>query len=275
MDKYAVFGNPIHHSRSPDIHAAFAEQTVQDLTYEPICAPLDSFAETVKTFIASGGRGMNVTVPFKEEAWQLANERSERAELAGAVNTLTLSASGRLHGDNTDGIGIVRDIRDNHGFDFAGKRVLVLGAGGAVRGILQILLQEHPSDVVVANRTRAKAETLADLFSAFGTINACELDNLSGGFDLIINGTAASLQGELIQLPEGLVTANTWCYDMMYSADMTPFNLWAKAQGACCQLDGLGMLVEQAAESFFIWRGVKPNTQPVIEAIRAELAKGK
>lgn len=275
MARYAVFGNPIGHSRSPAIHAAFAEETKQQLTYEAICAPVDGFSATVREFAAAGGKGLNVTVPFKEEAWALADARSDRAELAGAVNTLTIADDGSLHGDNTDGIGIVRDIKINHGFDFSNKRVLVLGAGGAVRGVLQVILQEQPKEVVVANRTVAKAEVLAELFQTFGHISASAIEQLAGEFDLIINGTAASLQGSMISLPAGLVGTHTWCYDMMYSADVTPFNQWAKSQGAAKQLDGLGMLVEQAAESFYIWRGVKPQTQPVISAIREQLTKGK
>ena len=275
MARYAVFGNPIGHSRSPAIHSAFAEETKQPLTYEAICAPLDGFAATVHEFAASGGKGLNVTVPFKEEAWALADARSDRAELAGAVNTLTIADDGSLHGDNTDGIGIVRDIKINHGFDFSNKRVLVLGAGGAVRGVLQVILQEQPKEVVVANRTAEKAQALADLFQAYGHIRATAIEQLAGEFDLIINGTAASLQGSMINLPAGLVGTHTWCYDMMYSADLTPFNQWAKSQGAEKQLDGLGMLVEQAAESFYIWRGVKPQTKPVIAAIREQLTQGK
>jgi shikimate dehydrogenase len=271
MDRYAVFGNPISHSKSPAIHTAFAKQTSQVLNYEAICAPVDKFEETVKAFLADGGKGLNVTVPFKEDAWKLAVLRSERAELAGAVNTLYLNQEGLLCGENTDGVGMVRDIQHNHGYSIQGKRVLILGAGGAVRGVMKPVLEQQPKQVVIANRTLAKAETLAALFAPFGHITASAFETLEGPFDLIINGTAASLQGEMPALPEGMLHSQSWCYDMMYSAAQTPFNQWAERQGACQQLDGLGMLVEQAAESFYIWRGIRPDTQSLIQITRSEL----
>lgn len=270
-DRYAVFGNPISHSKSPAIHQAFAQACQQDMHYEAICAPLDDFKGAVEAFILKGGKGLNVTVPFKEEAWQLAKVRSPRAELAGAINTLYLNDAQQLCGDNTDGIGLVRDICVNHHYSISGKRVLVLGAGGAVRGVLQPILEQSPSEVVIANRTVSKADALVTLFDGLGDVRASAFEALEGEFDLIINGTAASLQGELPPLPSGLVGGNTWCYDMMYGADITPFNQWAKTQGAAQQLDGLGMLVEQAAEAFSIWRGVRPATDDVIRAIRNQL----
>ena len=271
MDRYAVFGNPISHSKSPDIHTQFAQQTRQLLSYEAVCAPVDKFEETVVSFLAEGGRGLNVTVPFKEDAWQIAKVRSERAELAGAVNTLYLNDGGVLCGENTDGVGMVRDIQENHGYTIAGKKVLVLGAGGAVRGVMKPVLEQNPSEIVIANRTVSKAQTLAELFSPFGSVSASSLDTLSGPFDLIINGTAASLQGEMPVLPQGMVHSQSWCYDMMYSAEPTPFNRWASNEGACRQLDGLGMLVEQAAESFYIWRGVRPETESLIKSLREQI----
>lgn len=269
MDRYAVFGNPISHSKSPIIHAQFAQQTSQLLSYEAICAPVGKFEETVQTFLAEGGRGLNVTVPFKEDAWAMAEVRSDRAELAGAVNTLYVNDAGQLCGENTDGIGMVRDIQENHGYKIAGKKVLILGAGGAVRGVIKPVLEQNPQQLVIANRTVSKAETLADMFAPYGCVSASGFANLEGPFDLIINGTAASLQGEMPSLPDGMLHSKSWCYDMMYSATQTPFNRWAECHGACQQLDGLGMLVEQAAESFYIWRGVRPETQGLINSLRS------
>ncbi|WP_372738717.1 shikimate dehydrogenase [Neptunomonas sp.] len=271
MDRYAVFGNPISHSKSPAIHTEFAQQTSQSLTYEAICAPVGKFAASVDAFLADGGKGLNVTVPFKEDAWKMAEICSERAQLAGAVNTLYLNDQGQLCGENTDGVGMVRDIQDNYGYKMAGKRVLILGAGGAVRGVIRPVLEQNPREVVIANRTLSKAETLAGLFAPYGHVSASAFDALEGPFDLIINGTAASLQGEMPTLPEGMIHPKTWCYDMMYSAGQTPFNRWAEHQGAYQQLDGLGMLVEQAAESFYIWRGVRPDTAGLINHLRSQI----
>ena len=271
MDRYAVFGNPISHSKSPAIHTQFAQQTSQALTYEAICAPVDKFEESAVAFLQDGGKGLNVTVPFKEDAWKIAEIRSERAQLAGAVNTLYLNDQGQLCGENTDGVGMVRDIQDNHGYQIAAKRVLILGAGGAVRGVIKPVLDQNPCEVVIANRTLSKAETLADLFAPYGHVGASSFETLEGPFDLIINGTAASLQGEMPALPEGMVHTGSWCYDMMYGANQTPFNHWAEQQGAAQQLDGLGMLVEQAAESFYIWRGVRPDTAGLINQLRSEI----
>ena len=269
-DRYAVIGNPINHSKSPLIHAAFAEQTEQALSYDKILGPIDGFRATVTEFFDQGGKGLNVTVPFKLEAFQFADVLSKRAEQAGAVNTLLMGKDDKIYGDNTDGVGLVRDITRNHGGRIEDQRVLVLGAGGAVRGVLGPLLEHSPKQLTIANRTVAKAETLAELFGAHKTpITACGYDDLTNAFDVIINGTAASLGGELPPLPEGLVNVDTWCYDMMYSQEITPFNQWARDQGATHTMDGLGMLVEQAAESFFIWRNARPQTAPVIEQLRA------
>lgn len=271
-DRYAVFGNPIKHSKSPQIHAAFASSTQQELNYEAICVPVDNFSAYVADFLSSNGRGLNVTIPFKQEAWALAEVRSPRAELAGAVNTLYRDDQGRLCGDNTDGVGMVRDIVRNNGGSIQGKKVLILGAGGAVRGVLQPVLEQQPERLVIANRTAAKAQELAQLVADLGNVTGGGYDELDDqSFDLIINGTAASLQGEIPPLPDNILANNAWCYDMMYGAEPTAFCVWAQAQGAAKSLDGLGMLVEQAAESFRIWRGLEPDSNMVIKQIRADL----
>lgn len=271
-DRYAVFGNPIAHSKSPQIHARFAEQTGQALTYTAEQIEENNFEAAVKRFLQGDGKGLNITVPFKERAWALAQWRSERAELAGAVNTLYRLDDGRIAGDNTDGVGLVRDLADNNGVTLNGARVLVLGAGGAVRGVLQPLLVAGVASILIANRTLARAETLAKLFAADGRVQACGFDQVPAeAFDLIINGTSASLQGELPPVPAATVGAQTACYDMMYAAEPTPFCRWATGLGAARVIDGLGMLVEQAAESFRIWRGVQPQTVPVINDLREAL----
>ena len=262
-DRYAVFGHPIAHSKSPLIHAAFARQTGQDLSYEAILAPLDGFAGSIATFVAAGGRGANVTVPFKQEAFRLADRLSPRAERAGAVNTLTFE-SGRILGDNTDGAGLVADLTRNLHRTLTGSRILLLGAGGAARGVIGPLLDEQPAALVIANRTVSRAQELAALFD--GGIRACGFDALDGPFDLVVNATAASLAGELPPLSPQLFTPGTLAYDMMYGRD-TPFLAFARAQGAATA-DGLGMLVEQAAEAFHLWRGIRPDTAPVIASLR-------
>ncbi|MGB0128388.1 MAG: shikimate dehydrogenase [Rhodocyclaceae bacterium] len=272
-DSYCVFGNPIAHSKSPAIHAAFARQTGQDLTYEAILVPRDGFATTVKDFAARGGRGANVTVPFKEEAFALATELSPRAAAAGAVNTLSFP-SGAIVGDNTDGAGLVADLRINLGCDLRGRRILLLGAGGAARGVMGPLLAERPSGLTVANRTASKAEALARAFDGAALENAlavrgCGFAALAGNeFDLVINATSASLAGEVPDLPLGLFAAGCLAYDMMYGKGPTPFLQLAQRQGAARLADGLGMLVEQAAEAFFAWRGVRPDTAPVLADLR-------
>jgi len=273
-DRYAVMGNPIGHSKSPYIHARFAEQTGQDLSYEAILVEPGDFPAAVARFRAAGGKGLNITVPFKQEAWALAQRRSGRAERAGAVNTLRWESDGTLYGDTTDGVGLVRDLKDNHGVQLAGRRLLLLGAGGAVRGVLEPLLAEQPLELVIANRTVARAEELADIFTGLGSLRACGFEALAGcQFDLVINGTAASLQGEVPPLPAGVLADGAVCHDMMYGKEPTAFLRWAAAAGAVQTLDGLGMLVEQAAESFYLWRGVRPATAPVIAALRAAMQR--
>ena len=262
-DRYAVFGHPIAHSKSPQIHAAFARQTGQDMAYEAILAPVDGFAASVDAFVAAGGRGGNVTVPFKEEAFRLATRLTPRAKRAGAVNTLRFD-DGVVIGDNTDGAGLVNDLAGNLGCALAGRRILLLGAGGAARGVVGPLLDQAPAALVIANRTVSRAEVLADLFDRGVTASAYEA--LDTPFDVIVNATAASLAGELPPLPPVVFTAGTLAYDMMYGRD-TPFLTFARSHGAATA-DGLGMLVEQAAEAFFVWRGVRPDTAPVIATLR-------
>jgi shikimate dehydrogenase len=270
-DKYAVIGNPISHSKSPEIHARFAEQTGQDISYERLLAPLDGFAQTVYDFMDAGGRGANVTVPFKLEAHALATELSVRAQAAGAVNTLRFDGD-IIYGDNTDGIGLVTDILHHVGIALHGRRLLLLGAGGAARGVLLPLLEQQPAELVIANRTLDKAALLVQEFSApHGVLRASSYDALAGGFDVIINATSASLADDALPPLDGaLFSPATLAYDMMYGREATPFMRLAASHGAMTR-DGLGMLVEQAAESFFVWRGVRPDTRPVHAALRALL----
>ncbi len=266
LDHYAVMGNPIAHSKSPIIHTAFAKQTGQNIQYDALL--VNNFKESVTEFKKNGGKGLNITVPFKEQAWELVDIRNKRAEKAGAVNTIYFDQQGNLIGDNTDGIGLVRDLTINHKAKIAEQRVLILGAGGAVRGVLEPILAAKPAQCVIANRTVAKAEQLAQLFD--NNIIASSYEGLKNqSFDLVINGTSASLQGKLPPLPDGLLAEGAWCYDMMYAKTATLFMQWAQQQGAIKVLDGLGMLVEQAAESFYLWRGVKPDTQPVIKQLQS------
>ncbi|MDR2837655.1 MAG: shikimate dehydrogenase [Azonexus sp.] len=270
---YAVFGNPVAHSRSPAIHAAFAAATGENLCYEARLAPLDGFAAALAEFVAAGGRGANVTVPFKEEAFRLCQRLSERAARAGAVNTLTF-ADGEIAGDNTDGAGLARDIGENLAVPLAGRRILLLGAGGAARGVIAPLLAERPASLYIANRSADKARQLAAAFAdlAAGSIEGGSFGELAGkSFDLVINATSASLTGETLPLPAGLFAEKALAYDMMYGKGETPFLQLAREQGAARRADGLGMLVEQAAEAFFIWRGQRPATAPVLAQLRAEL----
>lgn len=268
-DQYAVIGNPIEHSKSPLIHAAFAEQTGQALAYGRLLGEKAGFADQVRTFLAGAGRGLNVTVPFKEDAWRLADERSPRAESAGAANTLILLDDGRIRADNTDGVGLVRDISVNHGVDLKDKKVLLIGAGGASRGVVRPLLETGLESLLIANRTASKAIDLAAELADLGPVGGCGLDELAGRrFDVVINGTAAGLKGEVPPIPDDCLTSGGVTYDMMYGDKPTAFVLWGRTHGAGAALDGLGMLVEQAAESFFLWRGVRPDTAAVIALLR-------
>jgi len=269
-DDYAVMGNPIAHSKSPRIHRLFAEQTGEPVHYQAIQVDPGGFSQAVGNFDANGGKGLNITVPFKQEAWELVTERSERAERAGAVNTIKF-VDGKIFGDNTDGVGLVNDLL-NHQIAIKDKRVLLMGAGGAARGVLAPLLAQQPAQLVIVNRTAERAEDLAEQFSDLGKLEGCGYDDIEGRqFDLVINATAASLQGELPPLPDSLLAAKACCYDMMYGAEPTTFMQWATQHGAGKVMDGLGMLVEQAAESFYIWRGVRPETKPVIAQLRKEM----
>lgn len=271
IDDYAVMGNPIAHSKSPSIHTLFAEQTKQSILYTAIHVDIGGFKQAVGNFAATGGKGLNITVPFKQEAWEFVTERSERAERAGAVNTIKIEDD-KLFGDNTDGVGLVNDLIINHGIELKDKNILLMGAGGAARGVLIPLLKQAPSSLFIANRTPDKAKDLAGDFSDSGNVSGGGYDAIADlKFDVVINATAASLQGDLPPLPNTLLNDNACCYDMMYSAKATPFMEWATNHNADKVLDGLGMLVEQAAESFYIWRGVKPGTKTVIEKLRKEL----
>jgi shikimate dehydrogenase len=270
MDQYAVMGNPVAHSKSPRIHALFAKQTNQQLRYEAILVEKNGFNNAVADFLQHQGRGLNITVPFKEDAWALATTRSQRAERAGAVNTLILNQDGRHLGDNTDGAGLVRDLLVNNAVTLKNKRLLLVGAGGAARGVIEPLLHENPDLLVIANRTAEKAVELARLFCDLGHTEGCGLDDVAGQpFDLIINATAASLAGQVPALPDSVITPDSSCYDMMYADKPTAFNDWARQRGAARCMDGLGMLVEQAAESFYLWRKTRPDTGPVIQALRS------
>lgn len=268
MDRYAVVGNPIAHSKSPSIHQMFALQTAQRLSYEKILVELTAFDEEVSGFFALGGKGLNVTVPFKEQAFRYADVTTERARLAGAVNTLALLPDGKVLGDNTDGAGLVADLLAQE-VTITSKRVLVLGAGGAVRGVVGPLLEQAPRELVIANRTPEKALAIASL-GASTAVHGCGYAEVQGRFDLVINGTSASLAGEVPPLPSGVIDALTFVYDMMYGAEPTPFLRWALEQGAGRVSDGLGMLVQQAAEAFNLWRGVRPDTAPVVQSLRVQ-----
>lgn len=269
VDQYAVFGDPIEHSKSPRIHTLFAQQTQQNLHYRREHVTADAFATKVQQFFAQGGKGLNCTVPLKELAWSYAQQLSERARLAKAVNTLKLLPDGQIFGDNTDGIGLLNDLHHN-GITLAHSKVLILGAGGATRGILFPLLAELPQRIVIANRTLAKAQNLVTDF-ANPLLTASSFTDLADlQFDVIINATSASLSGALPPLPASLLAANGCCYDLAYANQATPFVLWGQQQQARKSLDGLGMLVEQAAEAFYIWRGIRPETAAIIELLNAE-----
>lgn len=273
-DRYAVFGNPVAHSRSPSIHAAFAAQTGQDLRYDRQLVAPGGFAAAAAEFFSTGGRGLNVTVPFKEDAFRFADRRTIRAERARAVNTLMIGDDGAVLGDNTDGAGLLRDLTANLRWPIAGRRTLVLGAGGAARGVLGPLLEQRPALLWIANRTAGKAVELARAFADLGPTTGSGFAELASAapFDVVVNATSASLAGELPPLPDALLAPGANAYDMMYGAEPTLFMTWAQRRGAGAVADGLGMLVEQAAESFFLWRGVRPDTAPVIAAVRRELA---
>ncbi len=270
MDRYAVFGNPIAHSKSPLIHTAFAEQTGQAMAYTAQLSELDAFEADLDRFFSQQGRGCNVTVPFKERAYRYAGQLSQRAELAGAVNTLIKCDDGTIVGDNTDGYGLVLDLL-SRGVPLADKRILIVGAGGAARGVMLPLLEQNPAAIVIVNRTAEKAQQLAQQFAKFGAVSASAFDGLAQlpQFDLIINSTSASLSGDLPPLPDTLIHAQLYCYDMAYGSTKTVFQCWAERLGCKASYDGLGMLVGQAAEAFRLWRGVLPSVEPVLQRLRS------
>lgn len=273
IDNYAVFGNPIKHSKSPLIHSAFAEQCEQQLSYRAVRVPLDNFATAAREFFDNAGCGLSVTVPFKQEACAFADTLSDRARRAGAVNTLTPQEDGRIAGENTDGIGLVRDMVVNLGWSANGRSVLIIGAGGAVRGILEPLLRESPSRVLIINRTASRAQRLAEEFAELGEIAGGGYPMVGdSGFDLVINASSAGLTGDMPELPATILTERSCCYDLVYGAGPTAFMRWAAHHAAWAVSDGLGMLVEQAAQSFHIWRGIHPETKPVIQRVRELLA---
>lgn len=269
-DDYGVVGNPVGHSLSPRIHGLFAAQTGRSLRYQAILSPLDAFAATVEAFRRRGGRGLNVTLPFKEEAWEYADERTARADRVKAVNLLRFDGPGRVHGDSTDGAGLLRDLA-NHGIEIGNRRVLLLGAGGAVRSVLGDLLDQAPAAVDVANRTPSRAERLVASFPRFReALSVRDVEQpVDAPYDLVINGTAAGLVGERPPLPDGALAPGGCCYDLAYGAAAAPFLEWAAAAGAAVACDGLGMLVEQAAESFYLWCGARPRTAPVLAALKS------
>jgi shikimate dehydrogenase len=270
-DAYAVIGNPIAQSKSPFIHTLFAQQSGQDMVYSALLAPLDGFVDTVNTFRAANGRGMSVTAPFKLQAYDLATDRLERARLAGATNALKFDAD-RIWCDNFDGIGMINDVQRNLGIALAGKRVLMMGAGGAARGSMLPLLEQKPAELVVANRTVAKALALAEQFGGAGTVVGCGYPDLAGQrFDVILNATSASLTGELPALPAQACAGAQLAYEFVYGKGLTPFLAAVRAAGVGRLADGVGMLAEQAAEAFFWWRGVRPPTTDVIARLRVPL----
>jgi shikimate dehydrogenase len=272
-DRYAVIGHPIGHSRSPQIHALFAQQTHQSMIYGAIDATPQDLAPRVREFFAGGGRGLNVTVPHKQAVMALAASLSVRARTAGAANTLVRDAAGSLIADNTDGAGLVRDLTRNLHIAVTAQRVLLLGAGGAARGVLAPLLALKPSEIVIANRSVERALALANTFVALGPVRGVGYAQLDGVcFDLIVNATAASLQSELPPLPPSALGAAAICYDLVYADSDTRFMHWAREHGARQVHMGLGMLVEQAAESFYLWRGVRPDTAPVLSALAAQIS---
>ncbi len=266
IDRYGVMGYPISHSRSPVIHRLFALQTGQDIQYELLQVSPEKLETAVRQFQRTGGKGLNITVPHKSEVARLVDQMSDRAATAGAVNTLAFNG-GEIYGDNTDGIGLLRDLAVNLGISLKGANVLVLGAGGATRGIVGPLLEMQPASLIIANRSLSKAETLVEHFSRSGPVSACRFNDVpvSDSYDLIINATSAGLKGEAPPYPAAAISKSTFCYDLSYGLKPTPFSAWAREAGAAQSVMGWGMLVEQAAESFKLWRGVRPETRPVLK----------
>ena len=275
-NQYAVIGHPIAHSKSPWIHTSFARQLGESIEYQLLAADPGAFTAAVQRFVANGGKGLNVTLPFKQEAWAAADELSDHARKAGAVNTLSFLEDGRVRGDNTDGVGLVRDLMQNQSVVLRARRILIMGAGGAVRGVLQPLLEQSPSEIHIVNRTVKRAEDLAALFAEFGHVTAGSYAGLAekGAFDVIINGSSSSLGGELPPLPASIIAPACHAYDMMYAAEPTIFERWCAENQVASVSNGLGMLVEQAAESFWIWRHKRPATADVLKALADSLKAG-
>jgi len=268
-DQYGVIGHPVAHSWSPFIHGMFARQTGESLVYRLHDVLPQDFRAYVLDFFSRGGRGLNVTVPHKVAAAELANELTPRAERAAAVNTLAVQRDNRVLGDNTDGAGLVHDLRDNLSVNFAGRRVLIVGAGGATRGVVAPLLVLGPAELVIANRTADRAHALANDFNDLGDVHGCGFDGLGEHpYDIVINATSASLAGQVPAIPPTVIGPDSLCYDMAYGKGDTPFQKWAREHGCTRAIQGWGMLVEQAAESFQLWRGVRPQTAPILEALR-------
>lgn len=270
IDRYVVFGNPISQSKSPFIHTLFARQTNQSLTYSAEQPESDGFKFAAEQFFSEGGKGCNITAPFKEDAFQFADRLTERAQLAGAVNTLKKLDDGEVIGDNTDGEGLVQDLLQ-YQVGLKGARILLLGAGGAARGVIKPLLDQQPAQIVVANRTKAKAQTLAEMFKSYGSIEAASLSEVTSSFDVIINSTSSGLTGQLPDISPAIFASTSTVYDMVYKAGKTPFNQWALDCGVSVAYDGLGMLVGQAAESFMVWRGLRPGTKQILRELRKNL----
>jgi len=265
-DRYGVMGYPISHSRSPVIHRLFALQTGQDMQYELLQVAPEKLDTALRQFQRTGGKGLNITVPHKKAVARLVDQMSERASTAGAVNTIVFRDS-EIYGDNTDGIGLLRDLSVNHSVNLEGSNILVLGAGGATRGIVAPLLEMQPASLRIANRTLGKAQDLVEGFEKLGPVTACRFNvvPVSEPYDLIINATSAGLHGDTPPYPEAAISANTFCYDLSYGLQTTPFSAWAREHGAAKSVMGWGMLVEQAAESFYLWRGVRPDTAPILK----------
>ena len=268
VDRYGVMGYPVAHSRSPVIHQLFAQQTGQELRYELLRVAPEKLEEAVRQFQRTGGKGLNITVPHKRAVFRLVDHLSERASSAGAVNTLTFR-NNEIYGDNTDGIGLLRDLVVNLGLMLQGANILILGAGGATRGIVGPLLEMQPRIICIANRTLSRAEDLVERFAVRGPVRACSFDDVpvAEPYDLVINATSAIHGGEMPPYPAAAISPTTFCYDLSYSLHPTPFCKWALEHGAAHAVMGWGMLVEQAAESFHIWRGVRPDTKPVLKRI--------
>jgi shikimate dehydrogenase len=269
IERYGVMGYPVSHSRSPVIHRLFALQTGQNLQYELLQVAPEKLEAAIRQFQRTGGKGLNITVPHKSAVARLVDHTSERAATAGAVNTLSFR-DGEIYGENTDGIGLLRDLAVNLGINLEGANILILGAGGATRGIIGPLLEMNPASLLIANRTLGKAQVLADHFEQFGPVTACSFNIVptSEPYDLVINATSAGLQGDAPPYPADAITDQTYCYDLSYGLTATPFSVWARDNGAAHSVMGWGMLVEQAAESFNIWRGIRPDTAPVLKQMQ-------